>query len=399
MSAISKKLDQWLQAGLLTPAQYEAISSYELAHPQRTNTWLYSFMVLGALIIGLGVISLIAANWAYIPETVKLSVAFALLMILASGIYWQYPNRKTGLWFEIFLVSFLIMCLATIGLIAQIYHLGEQWYHALVLWATITSIIVLFARNLLTRFLWVTLALHGLIWTLVNLNSYSNNHWYGEFPTLLLFSPLFSIALYFICTQVSVLRTFRSSLFFWFQISAIIALIFIDITRSGGELNDYQVYRYLPAYIAALMVAIGIVFNKDYRLLNKFLLLTALGLLLLYYYPDGLFTGQQRYTLFGSNHNADISFWQADDIRAPFLTLLILFLYAIHAGNVGQQRLFNLLTFLIGLRFIILYFQAMGGLAATGIGLIISGSLIIGLAWLWYKQRDKLRAWTEELEA
>ena len=41
----------------------------------------------------------------------------------------------------------------------------------------------------------------------------------------------------------------------------------------------------------------------------------------------------------------------------------------------------------------------MGGLAATGIGLIISGSLIIGLAWLWYKQRDKLRAWTEELEA
>ncbi len=94
-----------------------------------------------------------------------------------------------------------------------------------------------------------------------------------------------------------------------------------------------------------------------------------------------------------------MSLWQADDIRAPIFTLAILFLYAIHAGNSNNQRAFNLATFLIGLRFVILYFQAMGGLAATGIGLIVSGLLIMSVTWIWYKGRERIRQWTQELPA
>ena len=392
------KLNQWLQAGLITPAQHANILSFEAERRQNANGWLYSFMILGAVIIGLGVISLIAANWAHIADSTKLGVDFALLSVLAGGIFWQYPQRRHGVWFEVLLVSFMLLCLASIGLISQIFHISGQWYHALLFWAAITFLLSLFARSLFTRFFWVTLLLQGLVWSLVDFTTPDIWQQWKTLPAVLLLAPLLSATLYYATFPVKTLRGFSTSLYFWFQITAMIALAMIDIARSGGEMTEYQLAWFVPAYMAAGLLALGILLHREYRWLNRLLLLGALGLLLLYFHPDWLFSGQSRYSLFGSQAQATVSFWQADDIRAPLLTLAILFLYAVHSGNSGRQHTFNLVTFLIGLRFVILYFQAMGGLAATGVGLIVSGSLIIGMTWLWYKSRDRLRAWTTGLQ-
>ncbi|MGB5599744.1 MAG: DUF2157 domain-containing protein [Thiothrix litoralis] len=392
------KLNQWLQAGLITPAQHANILSFEAERRQNANGWLYSFMILGAAIIGLGVISLIAANWAHIADSTKLGVDFALLSVLAGGIFWQYPQRRHGVWFEVLLVSLMLLCLASIGLISQIFHISGQWYHALLFWAAITFLLSLFARSLFTRFFWVTLLLQGLVWSLVDFTTPDIWQQWKTLPAVLLLAPLLSATLYYATFPVKTLRGFSTSLYFWFQITAMIALAMIDIARSGGEMTEYQLAWFVPAYMAAGLLALGILLHREYRWLNRLLLLGALGLLLLYFHPDRLFSGQSRYSLFGSQAQATVSFWQADDIRAPLLTLAILFLYALHSGNSGRQHTFNLVTFLIGLRFVILYFQAMGGLAATGVGLIVSGSLIIGMTWLWYKSRDRLRAWTTGLQ-
>jgi len=390
MGMVTRKLDQWQQAGLITPAQHTAIIAFESNHPQRANWWVYSFMILGAAIIGLGVISLIAANWVDIPDSVKLGADFALLALIAGGIYSQYPNQQHGIWFEVLLVSFMLLCLSSIGLISQIFHTGGEWYHALLFWAAITFLLSLFARNLFTRFLWVTLFLHGVLWSIVTTAGVDFNHSLDEFPAVLLLAPLLSALLYYASRQVKPLHGFSGSLFFWFQLSGVIALAFADIVRSGGDMDNYPLAWFIPAYVTAAVLAVSIVLQRDFKLLNKVLLLAALALLLLYYHPDLLFSGESRY---------NVSFWQADDTRAPLLTLAILFLYAVHAGNIGHQRTFNLVTFLIGLRFVILYFQAMGGLAATGIGLIVSGGLIMGIAWLWYKGRTNLQQWTKGLKA
>ncbi|MDD5394649.1 MAG: DUF2157 domain-containing protein [Thiothrix sp.] len=399
MGMITRKLDQWLQAGLITPDQHTAILAFESDHPQHANWWIYSFMILGAAIIGLGVISLIAANWVDIPDSVKLGADFALLALIAGGIYAQYPNQQHGIWFEVLLVSFMLLCLSSIGLISQIFHTGGEWYHALLFWAVITFLLSLFASNLFTRFLWVTLFLHGVLWSIVVPIGVEFEHTWNELPAVLLLAPLLTAVLYQASVQVKTLQGFSSSLFFWFQLSAVVALVFADITHSGGDMENYQVARYIPAYIAGGILAGSIAMQRNYSLLNKVLLLAALALLLLYYHPDLLFSGESRYSLFSAYDHSDVSFWQADDIRAPLLTLAILFLYAVHAGNIGHQRTFNLVTFLIGLRFVILYFQAMGGLAATGIGLIVSGGLIMGIAWLWYKGREHLQQWTKGLKA
>lgn len=399
MISVEKKLSNWLNQGLISREQFSAISAYEQSGDGKASGhwWLYSLLILGSSIIGLGIISLIAANWAVIPDGVKLGAAFSLLSVLAIAIFWQYGNLESYA-YETLLVAFTILCMAVIGLITQIFHLSGHWYHALLLWSVITLPIVLFARQLFAYFLWSSVFLHAAIWSAVSLSSGnligSNS---AQLPALFLLAPLLAAGGYALTRLSQHLKPFHTSFFFWFQVSGLVALVFIDIIRSGGEMRSFELSWYLPAYIIAVILVGLVVANPRYRPINKGLLISIILLLLLYFHPFILFDGETRYNFLALQGEGNANFWTADDIRAPFLTILILFLYATHAGNSGHHRTFNMMTFLIGLRFVILYFQAMGGLAATGVGLILSGLMIIGITWLWHKSRKRLRRWSEDL--
>lgn len=396
MTLIEKKLQVWEQQGLLTGDQYEAILSFEQGKKHNNNWWLYSLLILGSAIIGLGIISLIAANWAQIPDSLKLGIDFSLLASLAVAIFW-YQNLNKPIVADSLITIFMILCLASIGLIAQIYHINGRWYHAIMLWSVICLPIALFARHIVVHFLWVSLFINAAVWSSVDLAGGNLRSAMRELPAVLLLAPLLSATLYLLARRVAILHRTSSSFFFWFQISTLIALIAIDIMRSGGETQVFEWRWYLPAWLTAVLLISLILLRHVYKPLNKALLIATILLLVLYYEPSILFTGQTRYTFTALDSVTRASLWSADDIRAPFLTILILFLYAIHAGNSGYHRTFNLITFLIGLRFVVLYFQAMGGLAATGIGLILSGLMIIGIAWFWYSSRERLQNWSKEL--
>jgi len=152
MINLNKKLDLWEENELISAEQVDAILAFESQDKREpSNWWLYSLLTLGVAIMGLGVISLIAANWALIPNTVKIASAFLLLTTTAAGLVWL-QNRPASPWFDAVLAAFLIICLATIGLIAQIYHVQGQWYQALFLWAVITFPAATFARHLFVGF-------------------------------------------------------------------------------------------------------------------------------------------------------------------------------------------------------------------------------------------------------
>lgn len=80
---------------------------------------------------------------------------------------------------------------------------------------------------------------------------------------------------------------------------------------------------------------------------------------------------------------------------AGAITVFILGLAAIDASLSERRGLFNFLTFLIALRFLVFYFQTIGGLAATGVGLIASGVLIILGVLAWNRGKDRLRIWAK----
>jgi hypothetical protein len=70
-------------------------------------------------------------------------------------------------------------------------------------------------------------------------------------------------------------------------------------------------------------------------------------------------------------------------------------LLAVFLASQKERKLFQWILFFMAVRFLVLYFQALGGLATTGGGLILSGGLIIGLTIIWNKYKTQVAIWTE----
>ena len=93
MSKLEKKLKDWIDHGFINSSQAQRIRDHEALKPR--NSWILSaLLILGALIISVGVISLIAAHWNQIPHLVKLGGDFLLLVGLATAILHTWETQK-----------------------------------------------------------------------------------------------------------------------------------------------------------------------------------------------------------------------------------------------------------------------------------------------------------------
>ena len=70
-----------------------------------------------------------------------------------------------------------------------------------------------------------------------------------------------------------------------------------------------------------------------------------------------------------------------------FVLLWLCVAYVAH--GIGDARLLNLATAVIGVRILIVYFEVFGSLFGTGIGLVIGGVLTLALVWLWIRLRHR----------
>lgn len=371
MTKFDQRLKEWVLLGLITQAQANQIGAHESTKPE--NRWILSgLLTLGVVIIGIGVISLIAANWDKIPDSIKLCSDFIVLTGLAFLVLRDWSSEK-NIRFEALLLFFLIFCLASIGLIAQIYHVEGRFYQALMLWSGITVGAALLARRQFIPLMWCAGFLTGITFTA----AYSP--WFlptfkGNFQAII-------ITLFFLCANLALLSKriltdtkMLQALWLFTLISGILALGMME-TEVG--LGKNGMFAYLPAYILACSTVLGIAFSAEYRNSQKTLLgSTIIFFLLIPFLPPP----------------GEVS----SDVIHAFLTILVLSLMAVFFASLKARRLFQECLFLIALRFLILYFQALGGLATTGLGLVLSGMLIIAIVMAWNKYREKLALWLEE---
>ena len=147
---LKNKVDKWLSEGLISHTQKEAILNYEKT--SKGGSWiLYGFLTVAVFSAGLGIIALIAANWRDIPPLVKLTCYFVLL----GGVGWLTLKQKSQRGFELLLIFFIILCLAGIGLILQIYNIEGESYKALFFWSFITAGLMACSRTELSMWLWL----------------------------------------------------------------------------------------------------------------------------------------------------------------------------------------------------------------------------------------------------
>ena len=385
---IEKKIAHWQQRGLIDATQAEKILDYERqsGKSRRTSVVLYGFVVLGGCVISIGVISLIAANWDGISSAVKLGIAFGVHLGLAAGIYWA-QSRGRDILFDVLGTIFLFWCLATIGLVAQIFPAGGEPYQALTFWLIITLPLSYFGKRGVLASLWV-LALFATFftWTLDEKSWWATHFMLDEshsyvrdaalFP-LFMISALWSLALASVCTHVRSLRHFATNLAFWGLAASMAAAVAGDIYWSTHEFSTGHEDVLLPAYALLALAAIVVGTRIDTTRREKIVLTLLLALSVLIYVPS------RHGGSFVSDHDI------AGAVGAIY-SVLSMVLLAIYFALRQRYALFNAVTIAIGVRFLIVYFQVFEDLAYTGVGLVISGLVIIGLAVAWYKLRPRL---------
>ncbi|HTU62454.1 MAG TPA: DUF2157 domain-containing protein, partial [Polyangiales bacterium] len=155
---LDQKLRRWREAGLIDEATGARIAEFE--HAQRRPIGMYTLVGLGASTIGLGLVSLVAANWEVIPAALKLAVDFMLGIGLALSIELAV-SRGWRLAREALITVFYGYTLASLALVGQIYQLDSPTYQALTVWSFATLPLCLLGESLFLSVLYTA----GLVTT------------------------------------------------------------------------------------------------------------------------------------------------------------------------------------------------------------------------------------------
>ncbi|MDB4894258.1 MAG: rane protein [Firmicutes bacterium] len=180
IGALQAESERWVQQGLLTDVQRQAILGlYPPPGVRGRDRTVLIFSILGALLLGAGVILFFTANWPKIPAGIKVSMILAAVIgTYGAGYHLQftrgdYPRLGHSL---IFLGSLFYG--AGIWLVAQIFHLDSHYPTGFRFW--VVGILPVAALTASRPVLGLATLLLG-IWTIVEQGSFAS------FDLLLLF--------------------------------------------------------------------------------------------------------------------------------------------------------------------------------------------------------------------
>ena len=375
--ALKKKVEKWLTEGIITSSKAEAILSREKCD---FSLWsLYGFLIVASFSIGLGVISLVAANWAVISAFTKLFSYFLLMGFLS--VLALKLKQKSDLWFETVLILFMLLCLGGIGLIAQVYNLdGESW-QALLLWSVMTSGLMLVSKIKVTSHIWLcgfSLSLFLWVYNMGNL----------IYCLLLIYFLLFMfLSLLFHIPKMNFVvfvKHYQSVFKSWTVIMGLISLISFNIAPAPLIFFDENLVSVsLSIFFVALMFLfmganVLALYHSKYKEIQKILLTFLLGLYILFFI--------YAWSVSNSNSLSDL-----------LLSVLILLCASFFWLSLKNKSLFKWAIIVLIFRLFIFYIETFQSLIHTGISLIVIGFIIVFLFILFQENKEKLRQWINQL--
>ena len=126
---LAEVLDSWVTEELIEPDQRDRLHSYyqlDTLSASASNRFATVLLSIGGILIGLGIIVFVAANWDGIPPTVRALGALSLMMGLQSlGLYlWQVKGRDRLATASLFIGEMVMG--ASIGLMAQWFQVSGK---------------------------------------------------------------------------------------------------------------------------------------------------------------------------------------------------------------------------------------------------------------------------------
>ena len=148
-AALRDELPKWADEGLVTP---EVAAHLRDRYRLDEDGSVYAAMavyLLGASLLAGGVISFVAWNWVYLPDSVKIigGVGLMLMTQITGYVLWRVDGRRPWLGQGLIFLGLLLFG-ANLGLFAQVFNIHDHWRGGVGAWALVALALALSTRSL-----------------------------------------------------------------------------------------------------------------------------------------------------------------------------------------------------------------------------------------------------------
>ncbi len=154
---MQKDIPELLKAGIITPETAEGIRQYYREKAgQSQNRLFIIFGILGAILVGLGVILIIAHNWDEFSRTLKTFFSFLPLLVgqfFCAFTLWR--KNDSSAWRESSSAFLFFAVGASISLISQVYHIPGNISVFILTWMLLCLPLVYLLRSSVTSLLYI----------------------------------------------------------------------------------------------------------------------------------------------------------------------------------------------------------------------------------------------------
>lgn len=239
-----KDLNELISENVISKEIAHNIESYYKAKKEdSTNKLFIVFGILGAILVGLGIILILAHNWDELSRLTKTIIAFTPLVIGQISCGFSLLKKPNSIAWKESSSAFLVFAIgASISLISQIYNIPGNINSFLLTWLVLSLPLVYLMRSSITSLLYIA-----------GLTIYACNVTYWDYPSQESYIHWFLLALviphYYYLFKNAAKSNFINFHHWFIPLSIIITL--------GSLANNYEELMYV-AYISLFSLFYGI---------------------------------------------------------------------------------------------------------------------------------------------
>jgi hypothetical protein len=359
-----RKLKAWHEAGLIDDQTLARIEAYEGEHARPLALW--GAIGIGSLAIGLGIISVIAANWEDVLGQVRLAVHFALMAGLGTylGLRGDHLSERQPWVMEAALFILAMLGMTFFGHLGQVYQTGSPLWQPLAAWLLLFAPLLLWrGQSWLTALLLIgTFAFTCWDYTFAADRSFGREE---DFPELrltiittlpILFAPLGAW-----------MRERSSRIAFWKRNEQ------LGLAYAVGGVSLTAIFAGIEEFDESILAI-------EWQLVRAAMAILAGGMI---YAARQIRSGEASAGIMaGSGIVAILAYAiSGDGLSAGILFMLLWAGIGFAALRAQWRSIFQIAVAVVALRLIILSFELASDLLTSGFGLIIAGAMILGIAW------------------
>lgn len=160
--SIQKELQELVAANVISQETADNIENYYRSKtPSTANRFAIVLSILGAMLVGLGIVLVVAHNWDELSRTSKTIFAF-LPMVLGQALclYTLFKQKESFAWREGSALILFFGVGSCIALISQVYHIGGELSDFLLTWMLLIIPLLYILPSYVTGLLYIA----GITW-------------------------------------------------------------------------------------------------------------------------------------------------------------------------------------------------------------------------------------------